>query len=41
VAPGSGFGQYPGFVRICVNQEAAVLEHAIGELHRAAAGERT
>jgi aspartate aminotransferase len=41
VAPGSGFGQYPSFVRICVNQEAAVLERAIGELHRAAVGERT
>lgn len=39
VAPGSGFGQYPGFVRICVNQDAAVLEQAIAELHRAAAGE--
>lgn len=39
VAPGSGFGQYPGFVRICVNQDAAVLEQAVEALHRAAAGE--
>jgi aspartate aminotransferase len=39
VAPGSGFGDYPGFVRICVNQETAVLEQAIGTLRRAIEGE--
>lgn len=32
VAPGSGFGGYGQFVRICVNQPAPVLEDAIGKM---------
>lgn len=32
VAPGNGFGNYGQFVRICVNQPAAVLEDAIGRM---------
>jgi aspartate aminotransferase len=32
VAPGSDFGGYGNFVRICVNQPPAVLEEAIGKM---------
>ncbi len=35
IAPGSGFGDYPRFVRLCLNQEPAVLEQAIRQLAEA------
>lgn len=38
VAPGSGFGDFPRFVRICANQEVGVLEDAIERMAAALAG---
>ena len=35
IAPGSDFGGYGGFVRICLNQQPAVLEEAIGKMAEA------
>lgn len=35
VAPGSGFGGYDNFIRICVNQPEAVLEEAIARMGEA------
>jgi aspartate aminotransferase len=32
VAPGSSFGEYPQFVRICANQEENVMRGAIGKM---------
>ena len=36
VAPGTAFGSYPSFVRICANQPEGVLEEAIGKMGEAA-----
>ena len=38
VAPGSDFGGYGNFVRICLNQQPAVLEAAIGNMAGALSG---
>jgi len=40
VAPGSDFGGYESFVRICVNQPPAVLEEAIGKMAAALSGNK-
>jgi aspartate aminotransferase len=32
VAPGTGFGDFPSFIRLCVNQEATVLRQAVAEM---------
>jgi len=36
VAPGSAFGKYNGFIRICANQPEDVLENAIAKIGDAA-----
>jgi aspartate aminotransferase len=38
VAPGSGFGDYPRFLRVCVNQPAAELERAVARIGEALRG---
>ena len=35
IAPGSAFGNFGGFVRICANQPEEVLEKAIGKMGEA------